>query len=90
MMELRTDTTGEVVSRTEKVGATQTYAREASALIESALDGDYLLPVSLFETNKPLFDAGMRNLCKVLATGVGQEIRYEFSVGQTITELLVD
>lgn len=89
-MKLRKDMTQEIVPQDEEEATTQACEREVAALLETALDGEYLLPVSLFETNKPLFDAGMRNLCRVLATGVGREIRYRFSVGQMVPELLVD
>jgi hypothetical protein len=42
---------------------------ERSEPAEAALDGVYLLPVTLFETNKSLFDLGMRNLFGTLAAG---------------------
>jgi len=80
----------ESVFQVEEQAATQAYAREAAALIEAAIDGEYLLPGSLFEANKPLFDVGMRNLCRVLATGVEREIRCGFSVERMVPELLVD
>ncbi len=41
-----------------------------SAPEEADLDGVYLLPGTLFEANKSLFDLGMHNLFGTLAAGV--------------------
>lgn len=89
-MELRANIARKIVHQDEKEAATQACAREIAMLIEAAIDGEYLLPGFLFEANKHLFDAGMRNLCRVLAVGVGREIRYGFSVERMIPGLLVD
>jgi hypothetical protein len=88
MMELRMNIEQETVSQAQERASTHASERETADLMEIAIEGEYLFPVSLFETNKSLFDIGMRNLFSVLAAGVRVEPRYGFPMEDLTPDLL--
>jgi hypothetical protein len=64
-----------IVAQAEDVQTAQVYDRERADLPEVTTYGEYLLPVTLFETNKNLFDIGMRNLFGAFAAEAKRKMR---------------
>lgn len=68
----------EVAAPTQARWAVDGIDAEGTESAEVALDGMYLLPGTLFEADKSLFDLGMLNLFGTLAAGARRNTRCGF------------